>query len=94
MRESGRLYMIIERFREGQADAVYARFRERGRMMPEGLSYVDSWVTDDRQVCYQLMRSPDESLLDEWMSNWSDLVEFEVVPVTTSAEAAARSSGG
>jgi hypothetical protein len=82
--------MIIEHFRGGDAAPVYARFRERGRLAPAGLQYVNSWVTDDLARCYQVMQCDDRSLLDAWMAAWSDLVEFEVHPVVTSAEAAAR----
>ena len=83
------LFMVIERFggRE-QAAAVYRRFRERGRMMPEGLKYVASWVEPDFGRCFQLVECEDAALLDLWTANWRDLVEFEVVPVVTSAEAA------
>jgi len=83
-------YMIIERFRDGDAAPVYRRFRERGRMAPEGLEYIASWVTEDLGTCYQVMQTPERRLLDEWMENWRDLVDFEVLPVVTSAEAAAR----
>lgn len=81
------LYLIIERFRNGDAAPVYQRFRERGRMAPAGLHYVSSWVTTDLTRCYQVMECDDASLLQEWMANWSDLVEFELIPVLTSAEA-------
>ena len=81
--------MIIEQFRNGDAAPVYARFRERGRLAPEGLTYVSSWVTEDIGRCYQIMECDNRALLDEWISAWSDLVEFEVIPVITSAEAAA-----
>lgn len=84
------LYMIIERYRNGDAAAVYRRFRERGRMAPEGLTYVSSWINEPLTVCYQVMETSDRGLLDEWMRNWSDLVDFEVHPVITSQEAAAR----
>jgi hypothetical protein len=80
-------YMIIEHFRNGDAASVYRRFRERGRMAPEGLSYISSWVTPDMTRCYQIMEAPDRALLDQWMANWRDLVEFEVHPVITSKEA-------
>jgi Protein of unknown function (DUF3303) len=83
------LFMIVEHFRDGNAAPVYERFRARGRMAPEGLSYVASWVTADRKHCFQVMECDDESLLDEWLSHWADLVEFEVIPVIASAEAAA-----
>lgn len=82
------LYMIIETFRNGEAAPVYRRFRQQGRLMPEGLEYVSSWVTADYAQCYQVMRTENRELLDEWMSRWSDLMEFEVVPVITSADAA------
>jgi len=83
------LYMVIENFREGRGPDIYRRFRDRGRLAPEGLVYVSSWVDLDFRRCYQVMDSPDESLLRQWIANWDDLVEFEVVPVRTSAEAAA-----
>lgn len=82
-------YMIIETFKHGPAE-VYARFRERGRMAPAGLVYVSSVVSADGSRCYQLMTCDDPALLDGWMAAWSDLVSFEVVPVITSPEAAAR----
>ena len=82
------LFMIIEHFRNGEAAPVYERFRKRGRLAPVGLRYVDSWVTDDLRSCYQLMECEDRALLDQWMSAWEDLVEFEVHPVITSREAA------
>lgn len=81
--------MVIERFggRE-RAAAVYRRFRERGRMAPEGLKYVGSWVEADFGRCFQLMECEDPCLLREWAAHWQDLVEFEFVPVVTSAAAA------
>lgn len=82
--------MIVEHFRNGNPVPVYARFRARGRLAPDGLRYVGSWVTDDLARCYQIMECDDRALLDEWLHAWSDLVEFEVHPVVTSAEAAAR----
>jgi hypothetical protein len=82
------LYMVIERFRGGDAAAVYGRYRERGRMMPEGLRYVESWVEADFAGCFQLMECEDPRLLQQWMDRWRDLVEFDVVPVVTSKEAA------
>jgi hypothetical protein len=83
------LYMIVERFRDGDAIPVYRRFRDRGRLAPEGLRYVASWVSSDYSRCFQLMECDEPALLDEWMSNWRDLVEFEVTPVITSAETVA-----
>jgi len=82
-------YMVIEHFREGDALPVYRRFRDRGRLAPPGLHYVASWVADDFRRCFQIMECEDERLLSEWMARWEDLVEFEVVPVMTSAAAAA-----
>ena len=82
------LFMLIERFRGGDAAAVYRRYRERGRMMPEGLKYVDSWVERDFGRCFQLMECDDPRLLQEWIARWADLVEFEVFKVVTSKEAA------
>jgi hypothetical protein len=86
-------YMITERFVHGPGP-VYARFAERGRMLPPGLQYVESWI-DERTLdrCFQLMETDDPALLDEWIGRWSDLAEFEVVPVVTSTEAAARAHG-
>ena len=83
------LFMIVEDFRDGDAVPVYRRFRDRGRMAPDGLRYVSSWVTADLRRCYQVMECDDPSLLDQWMSHWSDVTDFEVIPVMTSAEAAA-----
>ena len=83
------LYMVIETFRDGDARPVYRRFRDQGRLAPEGLRYVSSWVTEDLRRCYQVMECEDAALLEQWMAQWRDLVDFEVVPVTTSAEAAA-----
>ena len=84
------LFMIVEHFRNADAKPVYRRFRERGRMAPEGLAYVSSWVDENLATCYQVMETGDRSLLDEWMRNWQDLVEFEVHRVMTSQEAARR----
>ena len=81
--------MIIESFRGGDPVPVYRRFRDRGRLAPEGLRYVSSWVTQDLTRCYQVMECEDRSLLDRWMANWRDVTDFEVVSVMTSAEAAA-----
>ena len=82
--------MIVEHFRDGEAAPVYRRFRERGRLAPDGLAYVSSWIDEKMTVCYQLMETGDRSLLDQWMRSWEDLVEFEVHAVITSEEAARR----
>jgi hypothetical protein len=84
------MYMVVERFKNGDAVPVYRRFRDRGRLAPPGLTYVASWVDHELVCCYQLMETEDRSLLDEWIANWSDLVDFEVRPVITSQEAAQR----
>lgn len=83
------LYMIVEHFRDGDAVPIYRRFRERGRMTPDGLRYVSSWVTEDYQRCFQVMECDDPALLEQWMSKWRDLTDFEMTSVITSAEAAA-----
>jgi hypothetical protein len=83
------LFMIVERFRGDGPKLVYQRAREHGRMMPDGLGYVDSWVDATFGRCFQLMECDDLSLLMTWISRWSDLVDFEIVPVVTSAEASA-----
>ena len=83
------LFMLIERYRNADPVPVYRRFRERGRQAPEGLAYLGSWVTPDLARCYQLMECDDRKLLDEWMARWSDIVDFDVVEVITSAEAVA-----
>ncbi len=84
------LYMVVEHFKNGDAVPVYHRFRQHGRMAPDGVTYVSSWVDDRFQRCYQVMETHDRRLLDQWMSHWSDLVDFEVFPVMTSKEAAER----
>ena len=81
------LYMIIEHFRDGDPLPVYRRFRDRGRLAPDGLRYVSSWVTHDMRRCYQVMECDDVALLDEWMANWRDITDFEVIPVITSQDA-------
>jgi hypothetical protein len=81
------LYILVEHFKDGDALPVYRRFREKGRLAPVGLSYLSSWVDENFRRCFQLMATDDRNLLDEWIANWSDLVEFEVFPVMTSPEA-------
>jgi hypothetical protein len=81
------LYMIIEHFRDGDPLPVYRRFRDRGRLAPDGLRYVSSWVTHDLRRCYQVMECDDLALLDEWMANWRDVTDFEVIPIITSQDA-------
>ena len=83
------LYMVVETFRGGDARPVYRRFRDRGRLAPDGLRYVASWVSEDFRRCFQIMESDDPSLLARWTAEWDDLVDFEIVPVMTSADAVA-----
>jgi hypothetical protein len=80
------LFMVIERFRDGSAAAVYRRVREKGRMTPEGLKYIDSWVEANFDRCFQLMECDDVRLLPQWVAHWHDLVDFEIVPVAHSKE--------
>ncbi|MET0882490.1 MAG: DUF3303 family protein [Acidimicrobiales bacterium] len=83
--------MVVERYLRGPGP-VYSRVEAKGRMLPDGLRYVDSWVVDDVPMdrCFQLMETDDPSFLDDWMALWSDLTEFEVYPVLSSSEAALR----
>jgi hypothetical protein len=80
------LFMVIERFRHRDARAVYRRFREQGRGAPDGLTYVDSWIEASLDRCFQLMQCEDARLLQQWVAAWSDLIEFEIVPVVPSVE--------
>jgi hypothetical protein len=87
LQEKAMLYLVIERFKEGAAPEIYRRFHEKGRMMPDGLKYLSSWIDLDFKICWQLMQTEDFALFDQWIGNWRDLMDFEVVPVRTSAEA-------
>jgi hypothetical protein len=86
------LFMIVETFKNKDAVPVYRRFRDRGRLAPEGLTYVSSWVDENLERCFQLMETDDRALLDQWMANWQDLVDFEVYPVMSSKDAAEKIS--
>jgi uncharacterized protein DUF3303 len=85
--------MVVEEFTHG-ARPVYERFAANGRMMPPGLEYVDSWIDESLQRCWQLMETDDPALFDDWKANWSDLMRFEIVPVVGSGEAASRAAIG
>src|SRR5438128_11044169 len=85
-------YMIIERFRDGNPLPVYRRFREQGSLAPEGLRYVTSWVTEDLGCCFQVMECEDPHLLTQCTARWADLIEFEVIPVVTSAASVAATA--
>jgi hypothetical protein len=80
------LFMVIERFKDRDAKAVYRRFRDQGRGAPDGLRYVNSWIEASFDRCFQLMECDDARLLQQWVAVWSDLIEFEIVPVVPSAE--------
>jgi hypothetical protein len=84
------LFMVVERFRDGDPVPVYRRFRDRGRLAADALRYVASWVSEDWRCCYQVMECEDRALLDQWIAQWQDLVDFEVIPVITSAQAVTR----
>ncbi|MBA2286420.1 MAG: DUF3303 family protein [Ktedonobacteraceae bacterium] len=88
------LFMVIERFKNRDAKAVYSRFKEQGRMMPDGLTYLGSWVEDNFDRCFQLMECDDPHLFEQWLVHWRDLGDFEIVPVVSSAEAAAAALSG
>lgn len=84
------LYMIIEHFKNGDAKPVYRRFRDKGRIAPEGLTYISSWIDEEMSHCYQVMETDNRKQIDEWISNWNDIVDFEVFPVMTSKEASEK----
>ena len=81
------LYMVIEHFKDQDPGPVYKRFAEQGRLMPDGLKYVNSWIEVGMSRCFQVMETDDAALFDAWIGKWSDLMDFEVIPVVTSAEA-------
>ena len=82
-------FMVIETFRNQDARSIYRRFAEKGRMMPDGLTFISSWVTADLSRCFQLMECDDITLLQRWIVEWSDLMAFEIVPVVPGKETAA-----
>jgi hypothetical protein len=84
------LYMIIERFKNRDPVPTYRRFRDKGRLAPDGLKYVSSWVTEDFSTCYQVMETDRPELISQWIAQWADLTDFEVLPVMTSAQAVER----
>ena len=86
-------YMIIERVHPGKLKAMYERLEQKGRMLPEGLKYINSWIKQDLSICYQLMETRDKVKLQEWIGHWNDLVDFEVIPVISSAEAKKKALG-
>jgi hypothetical protein len=84
------LFMVIEKFINRDPQPVYSRLAEKGRMMPEGLTYINSWISEDFSTCWQVMEADDPAKFEEWIRNWDDLIEFKIVPVMTSAEAGAK----
>jgi hypothetical protein len=84
------VYMIIERFHADKIRSLYERFAEKGRLMPDGVNYINSWITEDISTCYQVMESISEEKIHEWISHWNDLCDFEVIPVISSTEAKAK----
>ena len=84
------LFHVTERYRDGDPVPVYRRFREHGRLLPDGVEYVASWVTEDLGTCFQVMEAESRKALDAWIERWADLVDFDVVSVISSADAAAR----
>jgi hypothetical protein len=84
------LFMVIEKFVNSDPKPICQRLAEKGRMMPEGLIYVNSWISEDFSTCWQVMEADDPAKFEEWIRNWDDLVEFKIVPVMTSAEARAK----
>jgi hypothetical protein len=85
--------MVIEHFHPGQVKELYQRFDEKGRMLPKGLLYIDSWINEDMTICYQVMESDSVDKLHEWISNWNDIVDFKIIPVISSGEAKKRVNG-
>lgn len=86
-------YMIIETFYQDKIKAMYQRFETNGRMLPDGVSYINSWIDAELTTCYQVMESDSPEKIAEWVSRWNDLVEFKIIPVITSAEAKEKIMG-
>lgn len=84
------LWMVIEKYYPGKVKLLYERFDEKGRLLPEGVKYVNSWIDEGITTCYQLMESETAENIQRWIENWDDLADFEVIPVITSAEAKAK----
>lgn len=85
--------MVVENFEPGRKDDIYTRFRAKGRMMPEGLFFVESWLERQGDRCFQLMETDNPVLFDQWIENWKDLASFEVIPLESPEELSARRSG-
>src|SRR5262249_4852158 len=93
LRNHPMMFMVVETFRNQEAKAIYRRLREKGRMMPDGLKFVSSWVAADLGRCFQLMEADDITLLQRWIAGWSDLMAFEIVPVVSGKDTAEALSG-
>jgi len=87
------LFMVIETFRDQQAKSIYRRLRDKGRMTPDGLTFVGSWITADLSRCFQVMECADVTLLQRWTTEWSDLIHFEIVPVVSGKDTAEALAG-
>ncbi len=87
------LFMVVEDFRNRDRKAIYRRFRDKGRMAPEGLQFVNSWMTADMSRCFQLMETDDVTLFQKWVAEWCDIGEYEIVPVVTGKETAEALQG-
>lgn len=79
-------YLVIEKYQSGKTEAIYQRFAAKGRMLPQGVQYIDSWVEENLQKCYQIMESDHLESLQEWVDKWNDLVDFEIIPVLSTKE--------
>ena len=86
-------YMVIETFMPGCKDKVYERFHQTGRMLPEGLVYINSWLEKDGDRCFQLMETNDLSLFQQWIKHWNDLVKFEIIEIETREKPKIEKSG-
>jgi hypothetical protein len=84
------LFMIIEKFHPGKVKALYERFEQKGRLLPEGVHYVNSWIVEKVSICFQVLESSTRREILQWISHWNDLADFEIIPVITSAEAKAK----
>ena len=87
------LYMIIERFHPDKIKELYERFDKKGRLLPKGVQYVDSWIDEKVEICFQLMKSESIEKLQEWIDHWDDLADFEIVPVINSTQAKSKVLG-
>lgn len=88
------LYMIIEMFHPPKVKELYKRFEEKGRQLPEGVHYINSWINEEITTCYQLMESDTEEKINEWIQHWNDLADFKIIPVITSAQAKEKVNAG